>query len=163
MALAKSGKKYSNKFKANRADRAAAEGMEKEPGKRAQANEIEGKGQGDAYEQEEQMEEEISPGIHDQVASTAAQHGPASEVHILHDHANGQHNVSTVHADGFQHNSTHATADEAHMAGAAAGGINPEGNYPEGHEAPETNPNPKKKSKPQSTHEEDDYEPEPLD
>ena len=169
MPTAKSGKKYNSKFRASRADREAAKGMEKttEPkGERAQANEIEAKGQGDAYQQEEQLEEQIHPGIHDEVANLAAEHGPATDVHITHDHANGQHHVTSTHGDGYTHTSVHGTPDEAHIAGAAAGGVNPEGNYPEGHEAPTTAPNPKHKakpSKPQAEEEDDSYTPEPLD
>jgi hypothetical protein len=150
MAFAsKDGKQSNSKFRANRRDRegAAKEGMESQPspggephpkqasgGTRAQAAKIEAK---PAANKSEAQSPEPS-GQEGQAAGLSAQHGPASEVHITHDHVNGKHHTHTVHADGFENHSDHNTADEAHMAGAAAGGVNPEGNYPENHEQPET-------------------------
>jgi hypothetical protein len=144
----KDGKKSNSKFRANRRDRegAAKEGMESQPspngephpkqasgGTRAQAAKIEAKPA--ANRSEAQSPEPV--GQSGQAAGLAAQHGPASEVHITHDHANGKHHVHSIHADGHENHSDHATVDEAHFAGAAAGGINPEGNYNQDHHSPE--------------------------
>ena len=144
----KDGKSSNSKFRANRRDRESAvkDGMEAQPspggephpkqasgGQRAQAAKIEAK---PAANRSEAQSPEPA-GQEGQAAGLAAQHGPASEVHITHDHANGRHHVASTHADGFVNHSDHAPADEAHFAGAAAGGVNPEGNYPENHEQPE--------------------------
>lgn len=50
----------------------------------------------------------------EEAAQTVQEHGPASEVHIQHDHETGQHHVHTIHADGHEHHSEHGSADEAH-------------------------------------------------
>src|SRR5882762_3182670 len=96
------GKKFNSKFRANKSDKmsAAKDGMEKtdgsnpgdatpeqKGGNRAQATRIEGKAA--ANRSSAQPDGEASAGL-------AAQHGPANEVHIVHDHANGQHHVTTV-------------------------------------------------------------------
>lgn len=47
-------------------------------------------------------------------SQVAQEHGPAVEVNIQHDHANGQHHVHSAHQDGHQHTSTHGSAGEAH-------------------------------------------------
>lgn len=57
----------------------------------------------------------------------AAEHGPATEISMQHDHENGRHTVHAVHSDGHQHESEHASAGEAHkfaadLAGGGAGG-----------------------------------------
>jgi hypothetical protein len=44
----------------------------------------------------------------------AAQHGPATEVHVMHDHGVGHHSVHSVHPDGHEHHSEHGSAEEAH-------------------------------------------------
>lgn len=43
-----------------------------------------------------------------------AEHGPANEVHMMHDHAAGMHTVDSVHEDGHAHHSEHGSAGEAH-------------------------------------------------
>ena len=53
----------------------------------------------------------------------AAEHGPAVEVHVQHDHEGGQHTVHAVHPDMHEHDSQHGSAAEAHrFAGDCAGG-----------------------------------------
>lgn len=47
----------------------------------------------------------------------AQEHGPAHEVHIMHDHEGGQHHVMSMHPDGHQHESTHESAEKAHEHG----------------------------------------------
>lgn len=153
------GKKFNSKFRANRADKAAQEGMEsqsepKEPkptntGNRAQAAAIEGK------------KGKVMPGGAEGAgdgggpvnSQGAGQPAMAREVHITHDHANGMHHVHTVNEDGTEMHSDHATADEAHVAGAAAGGVNPDGNYPAEHKDPTSHDEP----------DEDDYAVKSLD
>ena len=44
----------------------------------------------------------------------AAEHGPAQEIHIQHDHEMGTHRVRSIHQDGEEHNSEHETAEGAH-------------------------------------------------
>lgn len=152
-----------NKFRQKRHE---MKSLGEEKGARAQANELTGKPDN---EREEALEEQVAPGIHDKVANLAAEHGPAREVHIMHDHAAGMHHVHSVHDDGFEGHSDHATAAEAHMAGGTAAGApegddtgGPEGNYPEGHESAKGQKHPKAKSKPVEP-DEDDYESPELD
>lgn len=53
----------------------------------------------------------------------AAQHGPAVEIQIQHDHEGGQHSVHAVHPDMHEHQTHHASAKEAHkFASDLAGG-----------------------------------------
>lgn len=44
-------------------------------------------------------------------------HGPATHIHIKHDHAAGKHHTTSHHEDGHVHESDHQTAQEAHQAG----------------------------------------------
>src|SRR4029077_3433110 len=64
----------------------------------------------------------------------------AKEVHITHG-PEGSH-VHTINEDGTEAHSAHASPEEAHFHGAmqavvAAGGTNPEGQYPMKHKHPE--------------------------
>jgi hypothetical protein len=127
--MAEEKRKPMNKFKANRAAKA---GMER-VGPRAEAHEVEGRGQ---------MNEEGAPhGEGESGDNVAAVHGPAHEVHLFHDHANNRHEVHSVHQDGHQEHSEHASAEEAHMHAKAAAGIpggieeKEEGEYPQKHKA----------------------------
>jgi hypothetical protein len=49
-------------------------------------------------------------------------HGPATEVHVAHDHAAGRHHVVSNHQDGHQHETEHASAGEAHDMGKCLSG-----------------------------------------
>jgi hypothetical protein len=55
----------------------------------------------------------------------AQEHGPAQEVHMMHDHEGGQHHVMSMHPDGHRHESVHGSVDEAHEHGKklAGGGM----------------------------------------
>lgn len=70
-------------------------------------------------------------------AMIAQEHGPASEVHMMHDHEGGMHSVHSLHPDGHEHHSEHGSAEEAHEHGKklAGGGMEqhhePEGDEPE--------------------------------
>ena len=64
-------------------------------------------------------------------AAMAQQHGPAIQTDVKHDHEGGKHTVHAVHPDGHEHDTEHASADEAHQyasdcagcgGGAEAGG-----------------------------------------
>ena len=60
----------------------------------------------------------------EEAAQTVEEHGPASEVHMTHDHEAGTHHVQTMHPDGHEHHSDHASMEEAHehAKGLAGGG-----------------------------------------
>lgn len=47
-------------------------------------------------------------------AEIAEQHGPATEVHVQHEHEAGMHHVRSVHPDGHEHHSDHESAEAAH-------------------------------------------------
>jgi hypothetical protein len=63
-------------------------------------------------------------------SAVAAEHGPAQEVHTMHDHEGGMHHVHSIHPDGHEHHSDHASAEEAHEHGKklAGGGEHEEEN-----------------------------------
>jgi hypothetical protein len=73
-------------------------------------------------------------------AAVAEAHGPAHEVHLMHDHEGGRHEVHSVHPDGHTHMSSHhQSAAEAHdhakkLAG-AGGESSMEHGEPDGDEA----------------------------
>jgi hypothetical protein len=59
-------------------------------------------------------------------AQIAEQHGPATEVNVMHQHEAGMHHVTSHHPDGHMHESDHGSAEEAHehakkLAGAGSG------------------------------------------
>ena len=58
----------------------------------------------------------------------AAEHGPATDVMIHHEHEGGQHEVHSMHPDGHEHKSMHGSAEEAHEHAKklAGGGMEPE-------------------------------------
>lgn len=70
-------------------------------------------------------------------SQVAAEHGPAAEVHVMHNHEAGEHHVQSSHPDGHQHTSQHDSAEEAHEHGKklAGGGMEheqqPDGMEPE--------------------------------
>jgi hypothetical protein len=47
-------------------------------------------------------------------AQVVAEHGPANDVHVTHDHAANKHHVSSTHEDGHQDESDHGSVEEAH-------------------------------------------------
>jgi hypothetical protein len=50
-----------------------------------------------------------------------AEHGPAEEVTVNHDHESGMHSVHSKHG-GHEHHSEHASASEAHQHATCLGG-----------------------------------------
>lgn len=60
--------------------------------------------------------------------AVAAEHGPATETHTMHDHEGGKHSVHTKHPDGHEHHSEHGSADEAHSMAADCSGSGGMGN-----------------------------------
>jgi len=61
-------------------------------------------------------------------SQVAQEHGPATEVHVMHNHEAGEHHVQSMHPDGHQHESMHGSVDEAHEHGKklAGGGMEQE-------------------------------------
>jgi hypothetical protein len=56
-------------------------------------------------------------------AAMAAEHGPATQLDIQHDHEGGRHTVHAAHPDGHEHDTEHASADEAHKYAADCAGV----------------------------------------
>jgi hypothetical protein len=77
--------------------------------------------------------------MHEAPEQVAQEHGPATTVHVSHDHKNKKHHVVSTHPDGHVHTSDHENAGEAHKAaGALAGGDqSPSGEAQAATEAPE--------------------------
>lgn len=69
---------------------------------------------------------EPSMGGSEDPTQVAAEHGPAHEVHIQHDHEGGKHSVHSKHGDGHEHHSEHGSAGEAHQHAAKLSGVNEE-------------------------------------
>ncbi len=59
------------------------------------------------------------------IEEVVQQHGPAEKMEIEHNHAAGQHHV-TSHHGGHTHKATHGSAAEAHHHAARAAGVNPD-------------------------------------
>lgn len=74
----------------------------------------------------------------EQPEQVAAEHGPAHEVHMQHDHESGQHHVHSMHPDGHEHHSDHGSVDEAHEHAKKLAGAGMEEEQPqEGEEEPQ--------------------------
>lgn len=54
------------------------------------------------------------PGQESGEEDVAAEHGPAHEIHMMHDREGGRHHVHSMHPDGHEHHSDHGSAEEAH-------------------------------------------------
>lgn len=59
-------------------------------------------------------------------AAIEAEHGPAVEIQIHHDHDAGTHKVHAEHPDGHSHDTDHASADEAYKFAADVAGVGAE-------------------------------------
>src|SRR5277367_1311648 len=46
--------------------------------------------------------------------NVVAEHGPATEIHITHDHKAGKHSVHSKHESGHEHHAEFGSAKEAH-------------------------------------------------
>jgi len=69
--------------------------------------------------------DDYNAGAEDQAqdgSAMAAEHGPAVEINMQHDHEGGRHSVHAVHPDGHAHDSQHGSADEAHRFAAQVAG-----------------------------------------
>ena len=131
--------KFQSKFRQNRADANKSDDAGKAKGARSQAS---AEGLGKMSEgQEEKLEEQVAPGIHDKVAAKAR------ELHLTHDDGAGRHHVHAVNSDGTENHTDHASREEAHLQAATAAGVN----YPMNRENPETDSNPQAMN--------DDFEP----
>jgi len=154
----KDGKNNNSKFRANRRDKAAQDGMKSVgEGNKAQANKIEGKGQKSPESREEKSKPApVSGGAGDNggpvnEGAQGTMAAKAKEVHITHDDNSGHHHVHTVMDNGMEEHSDHPSREEAHYHGAMSAGAG-EGNYPMQHEPPDG-----------EAPDADDYEVEPLD
>lgn len=133
-------RKYGNRMKANRYDKAHP-AEEKTPkmkeGARAEAHEM------------GVNHEEPKSDMHQEIKSVVAEHGPAMRMQMMHDHAAMKSQVHTMHEDGHQHMAEHDGEEHvmhAHHHAMHAAGMNPpeetekemdeekEGEYPEEHE-----------------------------
>ena len=111
MFTTKSGQKFGSAFVGKKKDAmgSANKGMGDTPAhEAAETPEFEKGEQEGAKEGQEGMQE--AP---EQIVK---EHGPATTVHISHDHKSGKHHVVSTHPDGHVHTSDHATAGEAHAA-----------------------------------------------
>ncbi len=70
-------------------------------------------------------------------AAVAAEHGPAHEVHVTHDHEAGAHHVHSIHPDGHEHHSEHGSVQEAHEHAKKLAGADMENERPEDEDQPE--------------------------
>lgn len=68
-------------------------------------------------------------------AQIAEQHGPATEVHMMHEHEMGAHHVQSAHPDGHMHESDHESAEAAHEHGKKLAGVG--GDRASDHDGPE--------------------------
>lgn len=59
-------------------------------------------------------------------SQVAEEHGPAQEVHVMHNHEAGEHEVHSSHPDGHSHSSMHGSAEEAHEQGKKLAGAGAE-------------------------------------
>jgi|SRR5579885_1062360 hypothetical protein len=100
----------------------------------------------EAGEQEGQVEGSDEMNQNEAPQSVVGAHGKATSVHVAHDHGANQHHVTSTHADGHVHKSSHASSKDAHQAAGMLGGAeenpaeqNPEdamlGGEPEGPES----------------------------
>jgi|SRR5271157_190438 len=61
-------------------------------------------------------------GMKEAPEQVAKEHGPATTVHVSHDHKGKKHHVVSTHPDGHVHTSDHASAGDAHTAAGALSG-----------------------------------------
>lgn len=106
MAKNAEGKHFSSKFKMNRHAKAHAKDAMPQ-----------------MHNDNEDTQNENGPDEGD-INDVVAQHGPAQEINIHHDHEAGKHKVTSSH-DGHTHESEHGTAEEAHEHAKVAAGIAP--------------------------------------
>lgn len=67
---------------------------------------------------EEHGGDQVNTGIPEPHA-VAQEHGPATDVHVEHNHESGEHKVTSSHGDGHKHESVYSSAAEAYEAGGA--------------------------------------------
>ena len=123
MFTTKSGQKFGSAFVGKKKD--AMGSANKEPMGGSPEHEAAEKPQFEAGEKEGAQEGQ--EGMQEAPEQVAKEHGPATTVHISHDHKSGKHHVVSTHPDGHVHTSDHASAGEAH---AAAGKLSASGEPP---------------------------------
>ena len=113
MFTSKSGKKFGSAYVGKRHD------MEHEK----MAKDV----LGDSPEHEAKESKEFEAGEQEGMKETpehdpkavVAEHGPATSIHVTHDHKNKKHHVTSTHTSGHVHDSDHAAARDAHSHAAA--------------------------------------------
>ncbi len=65
-------------------------------------------------ERNDPLEQPAGDGGSEDGSQVAQEHGPAQEVHMMHDHEGGMHHVHSMHPDGHTHQSEHGSVEEAH-------------------------------------------------
>ena len=130
MFKSKSGKSFGSAYVAKRHD--------DEADKKAQSI-MGGEGQEHEAAETPEFEKGEQEGMNEAPEQVAKEHGPATTVHIAHDHKNKKHHVVSTHKDGHVHSSDHGSANEAHDHAAAlsAGGDQPSAEGMEHEGAPE--------------------------
>jgi hypothetical protein len=122
MFQSKSGQKFGSAYVAKRHD--------DEADKKAQS--VLG-GDSAAHEAAEtpEFEKGEQEGAKEAPEQVVAEHGPATNVTVHHDHKNNKHHVVSRHASGHMHTSDHASAQEAHDTASTLGGAQPAEPSPE--------------------------------
>ena len=117
----KSGKSFGSAYVAKRHDQEhdKADQMSKSVMGDTPAHEEKETPEFEKGEQEGQTEKPEQEGMNESPEQVAQEHGPATTVHVAHDHKAGKHHVTSTHPDGHVHTSDHATAEEAHHAAGA--------------------------------------------
>ena len=114
------GSAYVAKRKDNEHDKMAEDVMGQAGKKPAMSPEHEAK---ETPEFERGEQEGAQEGMKEAPEQVAQEHGPATTVHVSHDHKSNKHHVVSTHPDGHVHTSDHASAGDAHKAaGALSGG-----------------------------------------
>lgn len=128
----KDGKNNNSKFRANRRDKAAQDGMKSvsDGGPRSQANAIEGK-KAPASREETSKPAPVSGGASDTGGPVNAQGGmtmgaKARELHLTHDDNMGHHTVHAIMDNGEEQMTQHPTREHAHKHAAKLAGAHTE-------------------------------------
>jgi len=127
MVMTADGKnRFGNRMKANRYNKAHPAGE----GPRAKAHEIEAQSGGpETGKQAEVPEHQPEGDMHAEIKNVVAEHGPAHEIHIAHDHEGQRSHVHSIHQTGQEHHAEHQGPEHvklAHEHAMHAAGHNPE-------------------------------------
>jgi hypothetical protein len=77
---------------------------------------------------------EHEPEGHDEIKQVVMEHGPAHTIQMKHDHAAGEHHVTSHHEDGYKHGPVmHESPAMAHAHAAHAAGVSDGNELQEAH------------------------------